>query len=288
MNNNSEYFIDEAENGMGRCLVLTDSWSDSLKSVIDKENISVLRLSKSAGWNDNDISFIKALPELRGVEIYSWEVKDISPLESVKDIEYLGLQCEFTKAPDFSMFRNLKICKVQWRPKAKTVLCCEGLNLLNIINYPHDNLMDVQALSNLKCLQITSRKLVSLSGVENLKYLSILDLVDCPKLENISNIEKCQSLHVMEIDNCKKVYDVSSIGKLGKVKKVMLNDCGNINSLRSFDNSQSLESIFFIGNTNVEDGYLTSLLEVPTLKEIRFNERKHYTHTWSQAEDVIS
>ncbi|MFH6576788.1 hypothetical protein ACHMWS_17545, partial [Aeromonas caviae] len=46
---------------MGRCLVLTAPWSDSFKSIIDKENISVLRLSQSAGWNGSDISFINLI-----------------------------------------------------------------------------------------------------------------------------------------------------------------------------------------------------------------------------------
>ncbi|MEV3820813.1 hypothetical protein [Aeromonas dhakensis] len=73
--NNDKYFIDEVENGMGRCLVLTAPWSDGFTSIIDKENISVLRLSQSAGWSGNDISFISDLTCLSGVEIYSWGVR---------------------------------------------------------------------------------------------------------------------------------------------------------------------------------------------------------------------
>ncbi|MGL6515358.1 hypothetical protein [Aeromonas caviae] len=158
MINNEKYLIDEVENGMGRCLVLTAPWSDSFKSIIDKENISVLRLSQSAGWNGNDISFINYLPSLSGVEIYSWGVKDITPLESISNLEYLGLQCEFTKAPDFSKLKKLKVLKLFWRPKAKTIFSCDELNLLNIVNYPSENLKELNRMSLLRRLQLTSKK----------------------------------------------------------------------------------------------------------------------------------
>lgn len=68
MTKNDQFFIDDTENNMGRCLVLTAPWSGGIKSIIEKENISVLRLSQSVGWKGDDISFLKELPSLRGVE----------------------------------------------------------------------------------------------------------------------------------------------------------------------------------------------------------------------------
>ena len=198
--NNDKYFIDEVENGMGRCLVLTAPWSDSFTSIIDKENISVLRLSQSAGWSGNDISFISNLTCLSGVEIYSWGIKDITPLESISNLEYLGLQCDFTKAPDFSKLKKLKVFKALWRPEAKTIFSCDGFNLLNIVNYPSGNLTELNEMSLLRRLQLTSKKIRTLSGIEKLSSLSTLDLAGCPKLEDLSGIDKCQQIEIVEID----------------------------------------------------------------------------------------
>ncbi|MCG9598927.1 hypothetical protein L1D15_19725 [Vibrio sp. Isolate25] len=284
----NQYFIDEAENGMGSCLVLTGRWSDSFKSVMDKENISVLRLSQSAGWDGNDISFIKRLPDLRGIEIYSWEVNDITPLEALTNLEYLGLQCKFTKAPDFSKFHKLKICKLLWRPKARTVFACDGLSLLNIVNYPSEDLKDIQKMSGLKRLQLTSRKLVSLSGIENLSSLSILDLAECSKLESLSSVDMCQQIEVVEIEGCKKLYDVALLGEINNLKEIVLNDCGNIKSLRSLAKCQLLENITFVGDTSIEDGDLTSLLDIPTLKKIFFVDKRHYSHKQEQVVEILS
>ncbi len=288
MINNEKYFIDEVENGMGRCLVLTAPWSDSFKSIIDKENISVLRLSQSAGWNGNDISFINYLPSLSGVEIYSWGVKDITPLESISNLEYLGLQCEFTKAPDFSKLKKLKVLKLFWRPKAKTIFSCDELNLLNIVNYPSENLKELNRMSLLRRLQLTSKKIKSLSGIEELSSLSILDLADCPKLEDFSGIDKCQQIEIVEIENCKRVYDIAILSELKNLKEIVLTDCGTVKSLRPLAHSQSLESIIFIGDTTIEDGELTSLLDIPTLKKMLFANKRHYSHTREEVMEVLS
>lgn len=288
MTSNNQYFIDEAENGIGRCLVLTGPWSDSFKSLIEKENISVLRLSQSAGWNDDDISFIKELPDIRGIEIYSWGVRDITPLEALTSLEYLGLQCEFTKAPDFSKFNKLKICKLLWRPKAKTVFSCDGLSLLNIVNYPSEDLKDIQKMSGLRRLQLTSRKLVSLSGIESLSSLSILDLAECSKLESLSGVDMCQQIEIVEIEGCKKVYDIALLCELKNLKDIVLTNCGKIKSLKSLTKCQLLESITFVGDTSIEDGELTSLLDIPTLKKMWFVDKRHYSHKREQVVDILS
>lgn len=268
--------------------MLTAPWSDDFKSIIDKENIAMLRLSQSAGWNGNYISFINYLPSLSGVEIYSWGVKDITPLESISNLEYLGLQCEFTKAPDFSKLKKLKVLKALWRPKAKTIFSCDELNLLNIVNYPSENLTELNRMSLLRRLQLTSKKIKSLSGIEELSSLSILDLADCPKLEDLSGIDKCQQIEIVEIENCKRVYDIAILSELKNLKEIVLIDCGTVKSLRPLAHSQSLESIPFIGDTTIEDGDLTSLLDIPTLKKMWFANKCHYTHTREQVMEVLS
>ncbi|MDT8956143.1 hypothetical protein, partial [Aeromonas caviae] len=44
----------------------------------------------------------------------------------------------------------------------------------------------------------------------------------------------------------------------------------------------------FIGDTTIEDGELTSLLDIPTLKKMWFANKRHYTHTREQVMEVLS
>ncbi|MEV3820812.1 hypothetical protein [Aeromonas dhakensis] len=154
------------------------------------------------------------------------------------------------------MLKKLKVFKALWRPKAKTIFSCDELNLLNIVNYPSEDLAELNRMSLLRCLQLTSKKIRTLSGIEELSLLSTLDFVDCPRLEDISGIDKCQHIEIVEIENCKRVYDIAMLSGLKNLKVVVLTDCGTVKSLRALAHSQSLESLIFIGDTTIEDGDL--------------------------------
>jgi hypothetical protein len=279
---NNNYFIDVAENGMGRCLVLTSPWCDSFNIVIQKENIDVLRLSDSAGWSGNDLSFLETTQGLRGLEVYSWNVKDLTPLQHVSHIEYLGLQCEFSKGPDFSLFSNLRICKLLWKPKAKGILECKNLTLLNISNYPYENLQCISEMINLDRLQITSRKLESLYGIEQLQMLTILDIADCPKLSTITGVKKCSKLKEVEFEGCKALNDISSLGNLKELVTLRVIDCGSINTLLPLSSNVNLQEILFTGNTNIKDGDLSIANKLPKLSRMWFADRRHYSHKREQ------
>jgi hypothetical protein len=175
-----------------------------------------------------------------------------------------------------------------WRPKAKTVFDCSGLKLLNVVNYPAEDLQNLKNMIDLRRLQITSRKLVSLAGIESLQSLRILDLAECAKLESLTGIEKCQELQVVELENCKKVNDVSSLGELASLRDVVLTDCGKVKSLQPLAKCRLLESLTFVGDTNVEDGELTPLLEIPELKRMWFADKRHYSHKRDQVEAMLS
>jgi Leucine-rich repeat (LRR) protein len=273
-----KYYIAEAENNMGRCLVLTAPWQDSFLKVIKKENIDVLLLSESMGFIGDNICFLKEMPQLRGVEIYVDNIKDITPLQHLTKLEYLGLGCEFTNAPDFAAFENLKICKLTWRNKAKSILNCKHLRLLNIENYPLETLEDLGEMSHLKRLQITSRKLLSVSGIQGLQSLQTLDFAYCPKLVSLSGVEECQQLDTVEIEVCKRIHDISPLGGVNKLKRLQVIDCGKIESLRFIENNSMLSYLNFAGSTAIEDGEFGGLLTLPLLKEMWFADRRHYSH----------
>lgn len=287
---NDLYFITEAEDDFGRCLVLKAPWSDDFIEVIKKENISVLRLTESMGWKEKDISFLESLKGtgLRGVEIYAWDVKDITPLHHLPDLERISIDCLFTKAPDFSTFRQLTHFFLHWRPKAKSVFDCSGLKRLNVTGYPAEDLQDLKNMAELRRLQIMSRKLVSLAGIESLQSLRTLDLAECPKLESLTGIEKCQELQEVELENCKKVNDVSNLGELTNLRDVVLTDCGKIKSLQPLAKCRLLERLLFVGDTNVEDGELTPLLDMPELKRMWFADKRHYSHKRDQVKAMLS
>jgi len=215
---NKKYFIAKDERGMGNVLVLKGSWSRKFVDVIKRKDISILRLSQSAGWHDEDILFLKELKDLNliGVEVYSWEIKDISPLQYLPDLKLISLQTSFTKEIDFQNFKNLTYFFSNWRPKLVTIFNSVGLKSLNLVNYPYEDLSDLSQIKGLKELQLTSRKLSSLNGVQSLQSLEYLDLFSCTQLRSLKGIEDCSQLQCVEVESCNKIVDISQYGDLIK------------------------------------------------------------------------
>ena len=279
MNNHKQYYIDEDDNGLGRVLVpRTSTWDARFKVMMEENGIDMLRLSHSAGWRDTDLSFLESMPYLRGIGIYHWDVKDLSPLLALSELQFLSVSCLFTKAPDFSAFEKLQYLFLTWRPKAESVFDCKGLLDLNVDRFPCEDLQAVKHMSRLERLVVGSRKLTTLSGIEHLESLNKLELVYCSQLRSLDGIERCGQLRSVQLHSCKKVYDVSKLGTLKRLKTLSMENCGKIRSLRPLADCKLLEALYFVGDTNIEDGDMTPLPNLPTLKKTSFANRRHYTH----------
>lgn len=213
------YKIIDHGDGWGPILLPTGPWSDDFIKVIKRKNITGLRFSFSFGWRDVDMSFLAGLKDLglRKIDIYHWDVKDVSPLGFLPELESISLQTLLTTAPDFTQFKNLTHFFTNWRTKTASALNCSALEYLNIVNYPREDLENLRHMKALKSLYLSSRKLTSLKGVEDLSALEKLDLYACTQLRSLNGIEGCQRLQSVDVHSCNKLGDLSQFGSLVKV-----------------------------------------------------------------------
>lgn len=200
----SKFEIRDDENGIGEVLILKGDWSDDVQSHMEKNNIFALRLTNSFGFNHENISFLSKLKFLRSLEIYCWNAKGLNVIESLPQLEVIGLQCKSAKKIDFSNHTNLKVALVTWSKGLSSLLEVPSLEKLNLQNYPHEDLIPISSMTKLKKLYLTSRKLESLRGIENLHSLVLLDLYNCPFLTSLSGTEHCLNLKI-EIEACNRV-----------------------------------------------------------------------------------
>lgn len=275
---NNKYKITDSEHGMGKVLVIEDSWSNKYISVIKKENITALRLSESAGFKGSNISFLHELQNLnlRAIEIYSGDVEDISPLVSLPSLEHIGIECSLKKEIDLSLFRDLKVLIITWDKKILNLDKCCNLEYLNIDKYPYQDLQSFKNLTNLHSLYIVGRKLTNLSGIEYLSTLKSLDLYGCTNLVSLQNIQDCKELESIEIESCNKIVDIHPVGKLKKLKRFYL-VIKKINSIKDLEKCSALEELTLY-DTNILDGNLQFIKKLPVLKDTEFKKPKHYKY----------
>lgn len=193
------------ENGIGKVLILKGAWNDDYACYMQEHGIFALRLSDSFGFKGHDLSFLSKLAFLRSLELYCWESKGVKIIESLPQLEVIGLQYKSAQKVDFSSFSKLKVAKVTWSKGLSSLLDLSTVEHLNIQNYPQSNLEAISAMSGLKKLYLTSRKLGSLKGIEKLTNLEVLDLYNCPNLLSLSGTERCLHLKAIEIETCNRV-----------------------------------------------------------------------------------
>lgn len=201
----SNFEIREDENGVGKILILKGAWSDDIENHMRENNIYALRLTDSFGLKMHDISFLHKLSFLQSLELYCWEAKGIKVIESLPQLEVLGLQCNSAQKIDFSTFSKLRVALVTWSKGLGSLLELTSIEKLNIQNYPHNNLEPISSMASLRQLYLTSRKLGSLKGIEQLSSLELLDLYNCPLLTSLTGTEHCPKLKKIEIEACNRI-----------------------------------------------------------------------------------
>ena len=201
----NSFEIREDENGIGKVLILKEPWSDAVGVYMRNNSISALRLTDSFGFKIHDLSFLPELSFLRSLELYCWDAKGVAVIESLPQLEVLGLQYKSTQKIDLSAFSKLRVALITWSKGLGSLLELTSLEKLNIQNYPHNNLEPITPMAALKQLSLTSRKLESLKGIEQLVSLEVLDLYNCPFLTSIAGTELLPKLKAIDVEACNRV-----------------------------------------------------------------------------------
>lgn len=271
------YLINDELSGASK-MVLQGPWKIEYGDVILKKKITGLRLSDSNGWKGENIDFIYDLKIIDDLEIYSRKIKDILPIESLPQLTKIGLDCDYRTPIDFSGFTMLESLFLRWGPNSESVFSVSSLKKLNLINYPFEDLNMLHQLRQLNELKLVSTKIKRLSGADNLIALVSLDLYRCTKLESIDGVQSLSALRIFEIESCKKINSLGPLNELEKLKRVSINNCGKIQSLMPLTSSTNLSELFFIEDTNIEDGNVGVFSCFPQLQIMWFANRRHYSH----------
>jgi hypothetical protein len=282
-----KFIIEDHEIGIGKCLVLKSNWSSSYEAVIKENNISTIRLSFSNGWTDLDLSFLKNIHALKGIEIYSWKVNDLTPLYNLQNLIFIGIQADIKKKFELSKFSKLKILKIFWNDKVKQLYDCLNLEHINVVNFPYESFTAISNLSKLIRIQITSKKFSSTEGISKFRVLEDLDTHDCKKLNSFVELNKVKGLRKLQLSNCPNISDIDAVGELNNLELLIMENCGKIKNINCLRNCGNLKRLLLIGTTSVKDGDLSVIEKLPKLKDVRLSEQKHYNLTRGQIKKII-
>ncbi|MEM7262109.1 MAG: hypothetical protein AAF488_08970 [Planctomycetota bacterium] len=249
-------------------------------------DVNSIRLSSSAGWSDSNLEFLRDLPFLHGLDVYCWSLQDVEAIESLQELRHLGLEVESKHPLRFDNFPRLQSLLVTWRPGFESSLSTKSLRYLNVERFPYRTLEEFQ-LPHLERLDLSSRDLGALTGLEACSQLKSLDLLGRPALTSIEALQNLPALEVISIDGSKELKDLTPLARCQKLRRLVLENCGSIESLSFLEPLEELTHLFFLGDTTIDDGDLSAATRLPQLKELRFRDRPSYSHSYEELERML-
>jgi Leucine-rich repeat (LRR) protein len=261
----------------GSVLVARSAWNDKMTEAISRRGIHELEINYAKGFVGKDLSFLKELSGIEALTLIHRTIDDISPIHHLHDLRVLVVHTYCKTEIDFNQFPALEQCTLEWRAKASSIFSRTTLKKLFINSYSGKDTEKFARLLNLESLSLANGGVRSLEGLASLKHLTFLGLYNLRKLESLDGIESLDSIEHLEINGCKNVRSIESIAALKNLKKIHLCDDGHIESLRPLIRLNNLEEVLFYDSTNILDGDLSLLTELPRLKNVAFADRPHYT-----------
>lgn len=265
---------------------LKGCWGPEIAAAMKERRIPALQANYAWGWKGDGCAFLREVPWLRGLQLISGTIKDLSPVSELLDLERLSFSCHSRRAIDFSGLKRLQSCSMNWLPGAESVFRCEGLESLYLDGAKEAQLAGINELRSLKRLTIANSNLSSLAVLDDLFQLEKLELLNCRKLSQIDGLYRFERLKWLSIDGSKAIQDFAPVAAVSGLEILNLSDCGKIRTLAFSRSLTKLRAFAFAGSaTTVEDGDLSPLDYLPQLAMLMFGPRKHYSHrlvkTWS-------
>jgi hypothetical protein len=261
----------------GDRLIVRGPWRASFADFMIENGVKELNLNSWDGFKGKSVAFLRDLPFLEALHVF---VEDVEDLDAVLELANLRSfhNAGYDKTPlDFTGLRRLEMLSAHWHPGIQSLFQCSWLDTLSVYDYHGKSFDDFRQFKCMKSVEVVSRTVESLHGIEAMTDLCLLALYYMSKLSSIAGIEQLTHLRRLHMQACKKLGDINFVSTLADLDTLILDNCGDIESLAPIKYLTNLERISFI-DTNIKDGDLSVLLQIPKLRSSLFNNKRHYSH----------
>jgi hypothetical protein len=258
-------------------LTLTGRWTADASRAIESGEADRLVLNYAHGFSEPDLNFLRGLP-VRQLVILDRRLTSLTPISDLGDtLELLHVTSDPSLVIDLTRLPKLTDVSADWQQVRATIEAAANLQRLHIGRYDRADLAALSRLVHLKRLVLMDRPRVrSLDGLSDLSDLQEFavplakDLVDVSALRGLAQIE------VLDMEACRKLNTIEDLRHCIGLRRLNLSECGDLPSVAPLRELVSIEDLLMYGTTKVVDGDLTPIADLPRLKELRMQSRRHY------------
>ncbi|TDK25062.1 hypothetical protein E2F46_07805 [Luteimonas aestuarii] len=258
-------------------LVVTGPWSAAAERALLTGEADRLVLNYALGFNEPSLDFLRNLP-IRQLVILDRGVKDLEPIYSLAPtLQLLELTTNPSLTLDLSRLELLTSLGADWAQVKDSIAGARRLRYLFLLRYDRPDISPLSSLSRLVGMTMKDKpRLRSLDGLAELHNIKELSIFSAGQLDDTGALKDVETIESLELQSCGRLSSISDISCCLGLKSLNFSECGEIDSLSSIRNLARLETLYLFGTTNIKDGDLTPLLELPRLHELRMQDRRHY------------
>lgn len=250
-------------------LCLSGVWDDAMTSALHRVDFGYLELDQVVDWATYYVNTKDFAPFVRSARIYHLESP--SGLESLVNVETLGLDVIPKPPPDLGGFKRLKKLSVYWHKKYGPALkLLPNLIGAAFYGYSEKNCQVLGEAPALRGLSLTRGGVVSLDGLQRLS-ITKLDLAYLRNLTDITAIARLTILQDLRIENCPSIQDISAVVGLRNLRKLFIVASARLARLASVNwisNMTDLEKVFLHDIKIEEPPDWESILMLPRLRMV--------------------
>jgi hypothetical protein len=273
-------------------------WGEiQLRNDIFDQQLSFLRTNKLApievfattygGQTWTDAWFLEQMPWILALSL-QFPIGNLNRIESLKHIQEINMsqdiECEF----DVSALGSLRRIQCNGKFSPKGLFDLGGLRSVDLRCYNPTNgsMIEFAKLQNLSNLTLCFTNILNFDGLESCRALQTITISYAPKLRDWAAIRALlPNIKGVEFESVKNLDIEGLLSAMEGVEAVRITNCGAIQSLGFVKNLPLLSKLWFVGTT-VADGRIQFLKEHPALRDVNFNDKKHYDAKRSLFEGV--
>lgn len=267
---------DVREDGEFRHLfVERGGWSEALAAVAREHSVDSVATSLRTG---DDGSRLAELP-LRRLSVVAERAEQLAFVEQLPGLVevHLGVRTRGRAQLEFASLDRLRSVTIDGHPDLEPLAAKPHLKALRIDGSRWSNLLSLSELVELERLQLgSSTTLRTLAGIERLANLRELGVYHLRTLDDLSALKALQSVQRLDFESCRAVEALDAVAGLASLRRLSFDNGGDVASLRPLASLRGLVSFYAVESTNVVDGDLAPLLELPELTSFGMRSRRHY------------
>lgn len=236
-----------------------------------------------------DLGFLQEFPKLLYLEVVNQKRIDTGQLQCLRNLR--GLRIETPGAGiDFSWFPELEIFVGDWHVDNCHLDHCQEFRTLRCWQFkPRSaDLSDLAGVTRLESLHLVKTDIGSLAGVDALEDLRYLEIAYAPKLTSLDAFATGDcGIREASFESAKKIASYKPLAALPYLRRLRLSSCAPMPDLKWTQGMNRLDQFSFV-ETNVEDGDLSPLLELPRLRYVGTMDKKHYNYKFAKLNELLA